>query len=74
MMSAIGFLQAYARFCVYFGFAALFNFGDIDRTDTVQQAEFRAKDRRKAWRIIIYSFLIGLAVALTAYGSSGSES
>ena len=67
MMSATGFLQAYMHFCAYFGFASLFNFGDVGKTDTVQQAEFRSKDRRRAWQIIIYSILIGLAVATFAY-------
>ncbi len=67
MISATGFLQAYTHFCVYFGFAALFNFGDVGKTDSIQQAEFRAKDRKKAWQIIIYSFFIGLAVALVGY-------
>lgn len=66
-MSAMGFLQAYSRFCAYFGFASLFNFGDVGRTDTVAQAEFRAKDRSKAWRIVGYSLLIGAIVALAGY-------
>ncbi len=67
IMSATGFLQAYMHFCAYFGFASLFNFGDVGKTDSVSQAEFRAKDRRKAWRIVIYSFFIGLIVALVGY-------
>jgi len=67
MMSATGFLQAYMHFCVHFGFASLFNFGDVGKTDTVQQAEFRTKDKRKAWKIVIYSALIGLAITLIAY-------
>ena len=67
MVSAVNFLQAYMHFCAYFGFASLFNFGNVGKTDTVQQAEFRAKDRRKAWQIIIYSILIGLVVAFIAY-------
>src|SRR3989338_1590612 len=67
MMSATGFLQAYMHFCAYFGFASLFNFGDVGKTDSVQQAEFRVKDRKKAWQIIIYSVLIGLAVAIIAF-------
>lgn len=68
IMSATGFLQAYMHFCAYFGFASLFNFSDLGKTDTVQQAEFRTKDRRRAWQIIIYSILIGLVVTLIAYG------
>ncbi|HEY4519071.1 MAG: hypothetical protein UU84_C0036G0008 [Candidatus Yanofskybacteria bacterium GW2011_GWC2_41_9] len=67
MMSATGFLQAYMHFCAYFGFASLFNFGDVGKTDSVSQAEFRAKDKRRAWQIVIYSILIGLAVALVGY-------
>jgi len=67
MMSATGFLQAYMHFCAYFGFASLFNFGDVGKTDSVSQAEFRAKDRRRAWQIIIYSILIGLVAAITAF-------
>lgn len=67
MMSATGFLQAYMHFCAYFGFSALFNFGVVGTTDSVQEAEFRAKDRRKAWQIVFYAALIGLAVAALAY-------
>lgn len=67
LMSATGFLQAYMHFCVYFGFANLFNFGEVGKTDTVAQAEYRAKDRRKAWQILSYSTLIGLVVALVGY-------
>lgn len=68
IMSATGFLQAYMHFCAYFGFASLFNFSDLGKTDTVQQTEFRVKDRRRAWQIIIYSILISLVVTLIAYG------
>ena len=67
MMSATGFLQAYMHFCAYFGFASLFNFGNVGKTDSVQQAEFRAQDRRRAWQIVIYSILIGLVASLLAY-------
>ena len=70
MMSASGFLQAYMHFCAYFGFASLFNFGDVGKTDTVQQAEFRAQDRLKAWQIIIYAVLVGLAAALAGFFST----
>ena len=64
MMSAVGFFQAYTHFCVYFGLAALFNFGDLGKTDSVQQAEFRALDRKKAWKIIFSAILAGGVVAL----------
>lgn len=67
MLSATGLLQAYMHFCAYFGFVSLFNFGDVGKTDSVEQAEFRAQDRRKAWQIVTYSILIGIAVATLAY-------
>lgn len=66
-MSATGFIQAYTHFCAHFGFSSLFNFGNVGKTDSVQQAEFRAKDRRKAWQIVVYSVLVGLVAALLAY-------
>ncbi|MFZ2226901.1 MAG: hypothetical protein WA090_03910 [Candidatus Nanopelagicaceae bacterium] len=67
VMSATGFLQARMHFCAYFGFASLFNFGSkVGNTDDVLEAEFRAKDRKKAWQIVIYSVVIGLAVAIVA--------
>jgi len=67
MMAATGFIQAQMHFCAGFGFRSLFNFGDVGKTDTVMQAEFRAMDRKKAWQIIIYSALVALAVAIVAY-------
>jgi len=63
MMSATGFLQARMHFCAYFGFASLFNLGELGKTDSVEQADYRVQDRRRAWQIVIYSILIGLAVA-----------
>ena len=69
MMSAVGFLQAYMQFCVYFGFANLFNFGDVGKTDSVSQAEYRKQDRRKAWKILTYAFLISIVVMFVVYKS-----
>ncbi|HEY9207251.1 MAG TPA: hypothetical protein VIO58_15170 [Candidatus Methanoperedens sp.] len=66
--AAIGFLQARMHFCAYFGMVGVFNFGpEVGKTDTVEQAEFRAADRRKAWQIIIYSVIIGAVAALAAF-------
>lgn len=66
-MSATGFLQAYLHFCAGFGMRGLFNFGtEVGKTETVQQQEFRAKDKKRAQQIFLYSVLIGLVVALLA--------
>jgi len=68
MITAIGFLQARMHFCAYFGMHGVFNFSpDIGKTDTVEQAEFRAMDRRKAWQIIAYSAIIGAVIAIISY-------
>jgi len=67
MMGATGFIQAYSKFCVYFGFGHLFNFGETGKTDTVEQVEFRAKDRAKAWQVIGYSVGVTVVVTLLFY-------
>jgi len=66
-LAAIGFLQARMHFCANFGMRGIFNFGEIGNTDTVDQAEFRAADRRKAMQIIAYSVIAGIAAAVIAY-------
>ena len=66
--SAVGFLQAAMHFCANFGKRGVFNFGaEVGKTDTVEQAEFRRKDRAKALQILLYSSLIGIGVAAAAY-------
>ncbi|VVB60871.1 Uncharacterised protein [uncultured archaeon] len=66
-LAAVGFLQAYMHFCAYFGSVGVFNFGEVGKTDTVEQAEFRKIDRKKAIEIVASSILIGAAVAIAAY-------
>jgi hypothetical protein len=64
-ISATGFFQAAMHFCAGFGMRGVFNFGaDVGKTDTVEQAEFRLKDKRKARLIGLYSALVGAAVAV----------
>jgi hypothetical protein len=64
-ISAEGFLQAAFHFCAGFGSRGLYNFGpEVGKTETVEQAEFRKKDQRKALLISLYSALIGIAVAV----------
>ena len=67
-MSASGFIQAFTSFCAGFGMRGVFNFGtQLYKTDNVTQASFRAKDKRKAQLIFVYSILIGLVVAYLAF-------
>jgi hypothetical protein len=68
MIGATGFLQAAFHFCAGFGMRGVFNFGaQVGKTDTVEQAEFRLKDRSKARLIGLYSALIGFAVAIAGF-------
>jgi len=65
--SANGFLQGFMHFCAGFGMRGVFNFGPaVGKTDTVSQAEFRKKDRRKAQQIFFYAALIGIEVVIIA--------
>lgn len=67
-VAASGFLQAQLHFCAKFGMQGLFNFDSkVGQTESVDQAEFRRKDQRKATIIIAGSAAVGLAVALVAY-------
>lgn len=64
-MGATGFLQAALHFCAGFGMRGVYNFRpEVGKTDTVEQADFRRKDRAKANQIGLYSLLIGVVVAL----------
>jgi hypothetical protein len=64
--AATGFIQAATHFCAGFGMRGVFNFGDTGSTDTIEQAEFRAEDQRRAKVILAQSLAIGTAVGAAA--------
>ncbi|XVJ66377.1 MAG: hypothetical protein HEQ40_09555 [Lacibacter sp.] len=64
---ATGFIQAYNKFCVYFGLGHLFNFEDVGKTDSIEQKEFRTKDRARAWQLLSYALGAGLIITVTVY-------
>ena len=67
-LAATGFLQAYFHFCAGFGSKGIYNvMKPVGVTETVQQEEFRAKDRKKAHQIMLFSVVIGLTVAILIY-------
>jgi len=66
-VAASGFLQARYHFCAGFGMVGRYNFGALGRTESVQDAEARKADLRKALAIGGGGAAIGLAVALVAY-------
>ena len=64
--SAVGYLQAYLRFCAAFGTLGVFNFGArLNVTRVTDHAALR-RDRAKAFQIFGSSALIGLAVGVLA--------
>lgn len=66
--AASGYLQAALHFCANFGLRGVFNFSDrLRNTESVIAVGARARDRRKALRIIGLSVLVGAAVAIVAY-------
>jgi len=66
--AASGFLQAYFHFCAGFGFKGVYNLvKPAGQTETIQQKEFRKKDRQKALQITGLSVLIGLLFAAVSY-------
>jgi hypothetical protein len=66
VISAIGFLQARMRFCVYYGLAEMFNFDSLGKPSKVENDEFVKKDKKRARLIIYSSVLIGVVVGLIA--------
>ena len=65
--AASGFVQAAYRFCFYFGFSSLFNFGEIGREARVADRESQIRDRKQAWRVMSVSVLAAAAATLIAY-------
>jgi hypothetical protein len=64
--AAIGYLQAWFRFCAGFGARGVFNFGELGRTRAVEDAAARARDRAMAMRLALASSAIGAAAAIVA--------
>lgn len=64
---AVSFQQWYFRFCVAFGIKGIFNLGNLGKSDTIQQAEFRKKDRAKAWQMINTGIVAGIIAATVFY-------
>jgi hypothetical protein len=66
--AAAGFLQGFMHFCAGFGMRGVFNFGSkVGKTEEVEQAEYRSKDKQKALQILAYSVLIAIVLATAAF-------
>jgi len=67
-IGAVGYLQAKFHFCVRFGTMGLFNIGNTLATrETVEKAEYRRKDQRKALMIAGIAFAIGAVIAVGVF-------
>jgi len=64
---AVGLQQWYFHFCKAFRIKGVFNFGNFGKTDSVEQANFRKKDRAKARRMIIVGIAVGIIADLIFY-------
>jgi uncharacterized integral membrane protein len=67
-VAAVGFLQDRLHFCIGFGFKGLYNvINSAGTTDSVSQAEYRAKDRKKAMSIVWLSLVSGIVIAVLCF-------
>jgi hypothetical protein len=64
--AAIGYLQAWFRFCAGFGARGVYNFGPLGRTQSVDDPEAAARDRAMARRLALGSAIVGIVVAAMA--------
>jgi hypothetical protein len=66
--ASLGFLQDSFHFCIGFGLKGLYNvINSAGKTDSITQAEYRAKDRRKAISILWLSLAIGIVLAVLCF-------
>jgi len=64
--TAVGYLQAWLRFCAAYGALGVFNFGRLRDTHRVVDPTARARDRVRALQIFAASAVIGGLVGLVA--------
>lgn len=66
-LSAIGIQQVYYKFCYLFGLKGYYGFGEVGKAKSVEEEEYRKRDRAKARKMIISSVLIGLLLTAVYY-------
>ena len=65
MMGSVGLIQARNRFCAAYGLTKVFNVSsDLGFTIKVEDKNKQKKDRNKAFKILIQSFLISAVVSV----------
>jgi hypothetical protein len=64
--AAVGYLQAWLKFCAGFGSVGEFNFGPLGRAQRVADPAARARDRRRSVQIALAGAAIGVLAGLAA--------
>jgi hypothetical protein len=64
LMTAIGWYQTRRRFCLAYGFAGVFNLGDLGRGQTVMDPAQRRRDRIQVFKTIGEAVLISSLVTI----------
>ena len=64
--SALGYFQAWLKFCAGFGSRGIFNFGALGESTTVADDDARAKDRRRARQIGLAALAVGVVIGVAA--------
>lgn len=70
IIGATGFVQAASRFCFYFGFSGVFNFGRAGQQEPVAEPQAQQLDRAAAIRVLSISCAIAGIVTLIAFGGA----
>ncbi len=66
-LTIIGAQQVIFKFCYLFGLKGYYGFGEVGKAKSVEEEEYRKRDRAKARKMIISSVLIGLLLAAVYY-------
>lgn len=67
-LATAGYVQAAYRFCYYFGFTSVFNFGEVGKMQKIANGASKAQDRARAYRVVGTSALIAAGVTLIPFG------
>lgn len=68
IVSASGFYQAAFHFCAGYGNAGLYNVAkSVGKYESVEKAEFRRLDKKKAQRIFTLSIITAIIIAVFSY-------
>ncbi len=68
LIAASGLYQAAFKFCAGYGNSGLYNVAkSVGKYDSVEKAEFRAKDKKKAQQIFGLSILTAAGIAIVAF-------